>query len=52
MPIINEKEAQNSAIIFMYQTNVFSQIIYGTTLIAVITILTALPFIYTTISVN
>lgn len=52
MPIIDDKQLQNSAIIYLYQTRVFSQMIYGTTLIAVATMLAVLPFIHTTVGVK
>ncbi|WAC41491.1 hypothetical protein [Pedobacter sp. SL55] len=52
MHIINDKQLETSAIIFIYQTRVFSQIIYITTLVAIATLLVSLPFIHTTVSVK
>ena len=52
MHIINDKQLGTSAIIFIYQTRVFSQIIYVTTLVAITTLLVLLPFIHTTVSVK
>lgn len=52
MHIIKDKQLDSSAIIFIYQTRVFSQIIYITTLVAITTLLASLPFIYTTVNVK
>lgn len=52
MDIINDKQLETSTIIFIYQTRVFSQVIYSTTLIAIVIMFASLPFIYTTVSVK
>ncbi|MNK38451.1 Hemolysin secretion protein D, chromosomal [compost metagenome] len=49
---LNDQQLQSSAIVFLYQTRVFSQVIYTTTLLAILTLFTSLPFIYTTVSVK
>lgn len=52
MLFLNNKQLQDSAVIFIYQTRIFSQVIYIATLLAITAILIALPFIYTTVSVK
>lgn len=49
---IDQPNLANSSLIFLHQTRIRSQIIYSATLLAVIAALTALPFLYTTISVT
>ncbi|WP_097133379.1 HlyD family secretion protein [Pedobacter xixiisoli] len=49
---LNDQQLQSSAIVFLYQTRVFSQVIYTTTLLAIVTLFASLPFIYTTVSVK
>ncbi|NTE25162.1 HlyD family efflux transporter periplasmic adaptor subunit [Agrobacterium tumefaciens] len=52
MAVEKEADLQNNVLVFLHQTKVSTQIIYSTTLLAIIVALSALPFIYTTVSVK
>ncbi|MCX2432655.1 HlyD family secretion protein [Pedobacter sp. GR22-10] len=52
MAVENETDLQNNVLVFLHQTKVSTQIIYSVTLLAVVMALSALPFIYTTVSVK
>lgn len=52
MAVENETDLQNNVLVFLHQTKVSTQIIYSMTLLAIVMALSALPFIYTTVSVK
>ncbi|RZJ78211.1 MAG: HlyD family efflux transporter periplasmic adaptor subunit [Flavobacterium sp.] len=52
MPFIAATEINNTSIAFLHQTNTRTQIIYSVTLLAILSAMCALPFLYTIVSVN
>lgn len=52
MEIIKETNIEDTSFIFLHQTRAKSQIIYTTTLIAVLVVFAILPFLYVTVSVK
>lgn len=52
MAVENETDLQNNVLVFLHQTKVSTQIIYSVTVLAIVMALSALPFVYTTVSVK
>lgn len=52
MAVEKEADLQHNVLVFLHQTKVSTQIIYSVTLLALVIALSALPFIYTTVSVK
>ncbi|OWK70104.1 HlyD family secretion protein [Pedobacter sp. AJM] len=52
MAVEKETDLQNNVLVFLHQTKVSTQIIYSVTLLAIVMALSALPFVYTTVSVK
>jgi len=52
MAIDKEADLQHNVLVFLHQTKVSTQIIYSITILAIVVALSAMPFIYTTVSVK